>query len=701
VKFFLPLVFLITASAAFSQTTTTLDEQTKNNTAACSAANSPSYCQAAMGSMSSAGSGTYNAAPGNVSKSNIHSMLYSGSTTQVFTYYEPWFCMSAGSTSTGTGSLCTSHIQVGYNSNDAATIHGQMDDIQSRGFDGLVIDSYGRNLNFYDSVSTKVRDDLDARCSGSACPMSFALMEDDGAFKWTQCPRNGGGIDQTACITQAINNDLDNMDANYFGSASYLKVDKVTKRKSVVGQPVIFYFFCEECFVNPVPNWNQIWHDVRVHTQPYAHGKGLFIFRNAPGFSHAEADGAFAWVNRYGTETSDPFGLAYLDNFYDTSVASANTALHTWGAAWKGFDDTNAAWNPTPPRVYRQQCGKTWIQTFKEMAHNGDYGANNQLPFLGVPTWNDYEEGTSIETGIDNCLTTLAASVSGTTLSWTPTFSSPDGSETTLSSYIIYDSTDGQNLTVKTTVAPGTHSIDLSTMNWSQGNHTLYVQAVGLPSVQNHLSAAVQYSATTNQAVVNLSPGSVAFPVTLVGVTAAPKTVTLKNAGSSPLNISGITTTGDFSRTSSCGSVLAAGNACSITVSFKPKAIGTRSGTLAVTDDAAGSPHSVPLSGVGTSVSLSPTSLSFSAQVVGTTSAAKIVAVTNRGSATLHVSTLGISGNFTKSNNCIGVAIQPGSSCAVSVRFRPTSRGTRTGTLSIYDDGGASPQRVSLSGTGS
>src|SRR5262245_2378942 len=160
-----------------------------------------------MGSMSSAGSGTYNLAPGNVSKVNIHSMLYSGNTTLVFTYFEPWFCMNAGSTATGTGSLCTSHIQVGYDSNDAATVHGQMDDIKSRGFDGLVIDSYGRNLNFYDSVTMKVRDDLDARCSGSDCPMAFALMEDDGAFKWTQCLINGGGIDQTACITQAINND--------------------------------------------------------------------------------------------------------------------------------------------------------------------------------------------------------------------------------------------------------------------------------------------------------------------------------------------------------------------------------------------------------------------------------------------------------------------------------------------------------------
>jgi len=286
---------------------------------------------------------------------------------------------------------------------------------------------------------------------------------------------------------------LDYMNANYFGAPSYLKVDPITKQPSSTGRPVIFYFFCEECFVNPVPNWGQIWGNVRAHVQPYANGNGLFIFRNAPGFTHTESDGAFAWVNRYGTDTTDPYGLVYLDNFYDTSITGTNRNLLTWGGAWKGYDETNAAWKPTPPRIYGQQCGKTWIQTFNQVTNNSDYGINYQLPFMGVVTWNDYEEGTSIESGIDNCLS-LSASVAGNTLSWSLNFSSAQGSESTVNSYIVYDSTDGENLTKKAELLPGTHAVDLRSLNLSIGKHTFYVKAVGLASILNHLSNGASYN---------------------------------------------------------------------------------------------------------------------------------------------------------------------------------------------------------------
>ncbi|MCU1284984.1 MAG: hypothetical protein JWO13_1334 [Acidobacteriales bacterium] len=696
------LFFLSFLSVA--QTTTTLTKETSNNTSACGAANSPSYCAAAMPSMISSGSGTYNLAPGNVSSMNIHSMLYPGSSTKVFAYFEPWFCMTPGSGFAGSGSMCTGHIQVGYNSNDVATVHGQIDDMKSRGFDGLVIDSYGANLNFYDSVTQKVRDDLNARCSGTACPLTFALMEDDGSFKWTQCPRDGGGVDQTACITTAIENDLDDMNAKYFTAPAYLKVDKVTKQPSADGRPVVFYFFCEECFVNPVPNWGQIWGNVRAHVQPYAHGNGLFIFRNAPGFTHTESDGAFAWVNRYGTDSSDPYGLAYLDNFYDTSVTGSNSSLLTWGAAWKGFDETNAAWKPTPPRVYGQQCGNTWIQTFNQITNNANYGTSNQLPFFGVVTWNDYEEGTEVETGIDNCVSSLNATVVGSTLSWNPTFSSTAGSESTISGYIVYDSTDGQNLTSKSTLASGTHSINLSTLNLSQGNHTLFVQAVGLPSIQNHMSDPVAYSVGTAQPNASVSPTTLSFSTRLVNTTSGSQTVTLRNTGTAPLNIASIATSGNFSQTNSCGTSLAASGSCSIFVKFTPTAAGTRTGTLTVNDNAAGSPQTVSLMGTGTIVALSTTSLVFPTTRTGTTSAAQTITVWNRGSVRLNVSSVSMSGSsFLQSNNCVSAStgIAPGSNCSISVRFKPTGKGSKAGTLSIFDDGGASPQKVSLSGTGS
>jgi len=76
-----------------------------------------------------------------------------------------------------------------------------------------------------------------------------------------------------------------------------------------------------------------------------------------------------------------------------------------------------------------QQCGQTWLTTFAEAGRF--YSAYHQLPALIIPTWNDYEEGTEIETGIDNCVN-VKASIKDEKLTWTIT-----GSENTIDHYTI------------------------------------------------------------------------------------------------------------------------------------------------------------------------------------------------------------------------------------------------------------------------
>jgi trimeric autotransporter adhesin len=83
------------------------------------------------------------------------------------------------------------------------------------------------------------------------------------------------------------------------------------------------------------------------------------------------------------------------------------------------------------------------------------------------------------------------------------------------------------------------------------------------------------------------APGSLTFPAQALNTVSAGKVVTLTNSGNvSPLQISKITTSGDFDETDTCGSPVPAGGDCKITVTFKPTAIGTRTGTLAITDTA-------------------------------------------------------------------------------------------------------------------
>jgi hypothetical protein len=300
--------------------------------------------------------------------------------------------------------------------------------------------------------------------------------------------------------------------------------------------------------------------------------------------------------------STDPYGLNYNNYFYDQSIKYPS--LITFGSAWKGFDDSAASWSQN--RYVSQQCGQTWLQTFASV--NRDYNTSRQLPFLGVMTWNDYDEGSETESGIDNCLS-LSASVSGSTLSWQPSFSDASGSEATVARYVVYEAS-SDSLTELARVSTSTHSVDLSTLSLPQARHTLYVQAVGKPSLRNKMSPSVTYdnSAPAPQPSLTLAPTSMTFASTIVGSTTAAKTATLTNSGNAAATISSITTTGDFKQTTTCGTTLASNSSCTISISFAPTISGTRTGTTTVVDSASGSPRTIQLSGTGTTTCSLPSS---------------------------------------------------------------------------------------------
>lgn len=98
---------------------------------------------------------------------------------------------------------------------------------------------------------------------------------------------------------------------------------------------------------------------------------------------------------------------------------------------------------------------------------------------------------------------------------------------------------------------------------------------------------------------VALSPSSLGFGSQSVGSTSQAKQLSLVNTGTSPLAISSIAISGDFSQSNNCGSSVAAGASCYITVWFKPTAVGPRSGAVTIMDNATGSPHAISLGGTG------------------------------------------------------------------------------------------------------
>ena len=209
----------------------------------------------------------------------------------------------------------------------------------------------------------------------------------------------------------------------------------------------------------------------------------------------------------------------------------------------------------------------------------------------------------------------------------------------------------------------------------------------------------------TGTAPVTLSSTSLSFSTTSVGSTSSAKSVTLTNAQSVALTFTNIGVTGPFAiSNNTCGVSINAGASCTVSVTFTPTATGSATGTLTFTDSAPNSPQAVSLSGTGgatsSPVTLSGSTLNFGSATVGTTSSAMTVTVTNHQSAALTFSSIGITGAFAISSNTCGTGIGAGASCSVGVKFSPTAIGAATGTLSFADNATNSPQKVTLSGTG-
>lgn len=290
--------------------TTPLSAQTVNNT---SAANT--FASQTNG----------NLGVNNVSKVNVHSLLYSGANTKILAQFLLWFGQP-------------DHMNVGYNSNDPNQIKRQIEDMVSRGIDGVIVDWYGPN-NAIDQATQLVMHEAENHPG-----FSFAIMIDAGAIGASSC--NG------CSPQQVLVNLLQYVEQNYFPSSAYLHIG---------GQPIVTNFNIDDQYS---VDWQQA--DAQLQTPP------RFLFQDNGGFTHAMSDGSYSWV----MPRASDYGLGYLTSFYDTGLAF--TGKETMGAAYKGFNDQLASWGSG--RFMGQQCGNTWLQTFSQV--NSLYNSGTQLPYL-------------------------------------------------------------------------------------------------------------------------------------------------------------------------------------------------------------------------------------------------------------------------------------------------------------------------------
>jgi sugar lactone lactonase YvrE len=239
--------------------------------------------------------------------------------------------------------------------------------------------------------------------------------------------------------------------------------------------------------------------------------------------------------------------------------------------------------------------------------------------------------------------------------------------------------------------------------------HTLTITGVGTVVVAanqagdaNHAPAAqVTRSVVVVAVNLNFSGTGLAFGSQPLGSTSSAQTLIITNPSVSPVTVTGIMASGDFSATSNCPTIAALGT-CSINVTFTPTAAGARTGTLTVADTQSNSLQTVSLTGTGTApgIQVSPALLNFGSQVVTTTSSAQTITILNTGTASLNLSNIVTTGDFATISNC--ATIPAGSYCSLTVTFTPTATGARVGTVTFTDNAGSGDQSqsVNLSGMG-
>ncbi len=405
----------------------------------------------------------------------------------------------------------------------------------------------------------------------------------------------------------------------------------------------------------------------------------------AVGYSRSStATGDFPSLFYAGRTPSDAAGTLEAEVELKAGAGSQNGGGHRWG------DYTSMTIDPTDDCTFwfteeyeKTTGGFNWSTAIGAFSFPGCGGGTPDFSLSANPTSVTVAQGSTGTSTITvtplngfNGSVTLSASglPSGVTAGFSP---NPTTSTSTLT------------LTASATAATGTSTVTITGVSGSLTHTT---------------TLSLTVTSSGGGPAVTLSPTSLTFANTIVGVTSAGKTVILTNSGTATLNISNIATSGDFAQVTStkpCGATLAAGANCKIKVTFKPTQVGTRTGNLTITDNAANSPQTVPLSGTGTApVTLAPATATYPARTVGTTSPAKVFTLSNKQNVALTSIAISTTGDFAVSTTTCTASLAAKSTCKISVTFTPTGTGTRTGTLNVSDSASNSPQTSALTGTG-
>jgi hypothetical protein len=238
----------------------------------------------------------------------------------------------------------------------------------------------------------------------------------------------------------------------------------------------------------------------------------------------------------------------------------------------------------------------------------------------------------------------------------------------------------GNNCVISVVMTPTTMGTRTGTIQFSDnadGAHQIALSGVGQQTGVGIFPTSLAF-------------GSLPFVSTAQALTATGTSlsVTISNTGNTVLQLGGFSSQGDFTESDSCGSQIAVGGACALTIQFVPTALGHRTGTLTITDNAGGGTQSVSLQGDGSpaGLTLSPPVLNFGVQARGVTSTAQIATLTNNTGQSIDNLVTTASGEFSETDNC-GTTLANATNCTLNITVTPQTVGAITGTISISSSG--------------
>ena len=216
-------------------------------------------------------------------------------------------------------------------------------------------------------------------------------------------------------------------------------------------------------------------------------------------------------------------------------------------------------------------------------------------------------------------------------------------------------------------------------------------------NAQEQLLEYSLFELTNDGGSATLTPTTQDFGTQAVGFNSPTETFTWTNKSTFAASVNLVSGSGDFSIVSNgCNAASVPGGAsCQIVVVFNPSVIGPRTGTLSV--GSGGTTLISSLTGTGIpDLSVSSTALTYGSVDVGF-SVSQGLTVTNAASGPVPVPAFVTTGDYSTTNNC-GSSLSAGASCTVNVIFKPTTTGTRTGTLTVQSATPGSPSTMTGNG---